>query len=141
MQLSKNFSLRELTYTKEKDLLAENIYYAMGNFEKLQELAIFAQKIRDLLDTPMTVSSAVRCPELNIRKNGSTTSQHCKVEAIDFITKKMDLNAAFKKIRESDIKFGQLIIEEDKNGSKWIHISIGTKCQVLEYKNGKYSRI
>lgn len=140
MQLSKNFTLEELTNTSYKDLLANNIYYAMNNFEKVKELAKFAQEIRDFLGVPMTITSAIRYPALNTKVGGSPTSQHQKIEAIDFIPSKMAIEKAFDKIRNSKLKFGQLIIE--KSGIKeWIHISIGAKRQVLKYENGKYKTI
>lgn len=140
MQLSKNFTLEELTNTSYKDLLANNIYYAMNNFDKVKELAKFAQEVRDLLGVPMTITSAIRYPALNTKVGGSPTSQHQKIEAIDFIPSKMTLQKAFDKIRNSKLKFGQLIIE--KSGTKeWLHISTGSKRQVLKYVNGKYQEI
>lgn len=141
MQITRNFTFSELTDTSYKELLAENIYYAVDNFSKVTQLANFAQKVRDILNTPMTVTSAVRCPNLNAKVGGSNNSQHLSIEAIDFITKKMDLNLAFNIIRNSNLPFGQLILEENNKGSKWIHISIGDKREVLEYQNGKYSAI
>lgn len=138
MKLSRNFTLEELTGTTHKELLADNIYYAMNNFDKLQELAYFAQDIRDLLGVPMTITSAVRCPQLNTKIGGSVNSQHQKIEAIDFIPAKIKLKDAFLKIKNSDIQFGQLIIE--KSGDKeWLHISIGTKREVLKYDGKRYT--
>ena len=140
MQLSKNFTLEEMTNTSYKDLLANNIYYAMNNFDKVKELAKFSQEIRDFLGVPMTITSAIRYPALNTKVGGSPTSQHQKIEAIDFIPSKMTLQKAFGKIRNSKLKFGQLIIE--KSGKKeWLHISTGSKRQVLKYVNGKYQEI
>lgn len=140
MQLSKNFTLEELTNTSYKDLLANNIYYAMNNFDKVKELAKFSQEIRDFLGVPMTITSAIRYPALNTKVGGSPTSQHQKIEAIDFVPSKMTIQKAFDKIRNSKLKFGQLIIE--KSGKKeWIHISTGSKRQILQYTNGKYTII
>ena len=137
MQLSKNFTLEELTNTSYKDLLANNIYYAMNNFDKVKELAKFSQEVRDFLGVPMTITSAIRYPALNTKVGGSPTSQHQKIEAIDFIPSKMTIQKAFDKIKNSKLKFGQLIIE--KSGKKeWIHISTGSKRQILKYNNGKY---
>lgn len=138
MKLTKNFTLEEMTTTSYKDLLADNIYYAMNNFEKVKELALFSQEIRDLLGVPMTITSAIRYPALNTKVGGTPTSQHQKIEAIDFIPSKITLQKAFDKIRYSKLKFGQLIIEKS-GSSEWIHISIGNKCQVLKYNNGKYT--
>ena len=140
MKLTKNFTLEELTNTSYKDLLANNIYYAMNNFDKVKELAKFSQEIRDFLGVPMTITSAIRYPALNTKVGGSPTSQHQKIEAIDFVPSKMTLQKAFDKIRNSKLKFGQLIIE--KSGKKeWLHISTGSKRQVLKYENGKYQEI
>lgn len=140
MKLTKNFTLEELTNTSYKELLANNIYYAMNNFEKVKELAKFSQEIRDFLDVPMTITSAIRYPALNTKVGGSPTSQHQKIEAIDFIPSGISLQKAFDQIRYSNLKFGQLIIE--KSGKKeWIHISTGIKRQVLKYENGKYTTI
>ena len=140
MKLTKNFTLEEMTNTSYKDLLANNIYYAMNNFDKVKELAKFSQEIRDFLGVPMTITSAIRYPALNTKVGGSPTSQHQKIEAIDFIPSGMTLQKAFDKIRFSSLKFGQLIIEQ--SGKKeWIHISTGIKRQVLKYENGKYTTI
>ncbi|MBR0541142.1 MAG: hypothetical protein IJK26_02935 [Clostridia bacterium] len=137
MKLSRNFTLEELTGTSYKELLADNIYYAMNNYDKLQSLAYFAQDVRDFLGVPMTVTSGVRCPALNNKLGGSAKSQHLTLEAIDFIPSKITLKEAFNRIKGSKLKFGQLIIE--KSGKKeWIHISIGTKCETLRYDNGRY---
>lgn len=140
MKLTKNFNLEEMTNTSYKDLLADNICYAINNFDKVKELAKFSQEVRDFLGVPMTITSAVRCPSLNTKVGGTPTSQHQKIEAIDFIPSKITLQKAFDKIRHSKLKFGQLIIEK-AGKSEWLHISIGTKCQVLKYENGKYTTI
>ena len=138
MKLTTNFTLEEFTGTQHKDYLADNIYFAMNNFSKLQYLAEFAQKIRNLLGVPMTITSGVRYPLLNIKVGGKETSQHCKVEAFDFIPAKITLQQAFDKIRKSDLSFGQLIIEKSGN-KQWLHISVGTKKQVMKYENGRYT--
>jgi len=91
MKLTKNFTFEELTNTSHKDLLADNIYYAVNNMDKVKELALFAQEVRELLNVPMTVTSAVRCPSLNTKVGGTPTSQHQKIEAIDFIPAKISL--------------------------------------------------
>ena len=138
-RLTKNFIFSEFTDTKHTDLLPANIYYAVDNMDKVIDLAKFAQEIRDFLGVPMTITSGVRYSALNNRVGGSATSQHLKCEAIDFIPSKMSIQEAFKRIRNSNLKWGQLIIESS-NGKEWIHISKGSKCEVLKY-DGKYTKI
>lgn len=137
MKLTKNFTFEELTNTSHKDLLADNIYYAVNNMDKVKELALFAQEVRELLNVPMTVTSAVRCPSLNTKVGGTPTSQHQKIEAIDFIPAKISLEKAFDIIRYSKLKFGQLIIEKSGK-NEWIHISIGNKRETLYFNGKKY---
>lgn len=138
MKLTEHFTLEEMTQTSHKDLLATNIYYAMNQFSKLQYLTEFAEKVRDIIKSPMIISSAVRCPDLNYAVGGKSTSQHAKIEAIDFIPTKISLLEAFDKIRKSDLKFGQLIIEKSGEAN-WLHISVGDKCEVLKYNDGRYT--
>ena len=100
-------------------------------------LAHFAEQVRLIVGCPMKITSGIRCEELNNLVGGSKTSQHLKGEAIDFIPTKIKVQTAFTKLRNSNLDFGQLIVE--KSGTKeWVHISIGTKRQVLRYNNGKY---
>lgn len=139
MKLTKNFTFEELTSTTYKELLADNIYYAVNNLDKVKDLALFAQEVRELLNVPMKITSAVRCPSLNTKVGGTPTSQHQKIEAIDFIPSKISLQKAFDIIRYSKLKFGQLIIE--KSGKKeWLHISTGTKKEVLKFDGKKYKK-
>lgn len=137
MKLTKNFTLEEMTNTSYKDLLADNIYYAINNFDKVKELALFSQEIRDFLGVPMTITSAVRCPALNTKVGGTPTSQHQKIEAIDFVPSNMTLQKAFDKIKNSNLDYKQLILEKNT----WIHISIGDKRENLTYDGKKYKRV
>lgn len=136
-QITKNFTIKELTNTSYKELLADNIYYALDNWGNFRLLAFFAQEVRDLLGVPMIITSAVRCPALNAKVGSSNKSQHLTLQAIDFVPSKMTLQQAFDKIRKSDLQFGQLIIEKS-NGKEWIHISIGKKREVKKYDGKRY---
>lgn len=140
IQLTQHFSLEELTTTTNKKLRDKNYRYGLQKMTQINILAHFAEQVRLIVGCPMQITSGIRCEELNTLVGGSKTSQHLKGEAIDFIPTKIKIKTAFDKLKNSNLEFGQLIIE--KSGIKeWIHISIGTKRQILKYANGKYSVI
>lgn len=118
--LSKYFTLRELTFSK----LAED--HGIDNtpdaktLETLKYTASQLDKVRELLNKPVNISSGYRCMQVNRRIGSKDTSQHLKAEAIDF---KCELfgnpKKVFDAIKASDIPFDQLILEFNS----WVHIS------------------
>lgn len=141
MNLTPHFTLEELTYTSNKNYAESNKKSAMFVFEHVYKLALFAEQVRVILNVPMTITSGFRCAGLNEAIGGSSTSQHVKAEAIDFIPGKgMTIDEAFDIIRKSNLVYGQLI--KERSGSKqWIHVSMGYKQQALTYLDGKYQNI
>lgn len=139
MKLTPHFTFLELINTSHKDLLAINKTSAEKIKEDIYKLALFAEQVRAILSVPMTITSGYRCKELNKAVGGSSTSQHTKAEAIDFIPSKMTVSQAYDKLRTSCLVYGQLIIEH--SGSKeWVHVSMGYKKENLKYNNGKYTK-
>lgn len=137
-KLTPHFSVEELTWTSNKEFKKQNCKVEIG---KLYMLAGFAERVREIIGYPLIVSSGYRCPELNKYLGGVATSQHCLCEALDVICKKMSVSEMFDKINKSDLKYDQMIIEVNKSGDMWLHISIGSKKQKLLYKNGTYEKI
>jgi hypothetical protein len=118
--LSKYFSLRELIFSK---LAQDNDIDNMPNAETLETLKYTAtqlDKVRELLNNPVNISSGYRCLQVNRRIGSKDTSQHVKGEAIDF---KCELygnpKQVFDAIKKSNIQFDQLILEFNQ----WVHIS------------------
>ena len=137
MNLSKNFTLEEMTHT-DTDL--PNIPTA-EEIEKLRWLAEnILQPIRDALG-PVKVNSAFRSESVNKAVGGVPNSQHRLAEAADINPLQATFEEAFEWIRHN-INFGQLIIEH-KASARWIHVSrprIGKpNMQCLRYENGVYS--
>jgi zinc D-Ala-D-Ala carboxypeptidase len=118
--LSKYFSVRELTFSK----IAED--HGIDNtpipdiLETLKYTALQLDKVRELLNKPVNISSGYRCLQVNRRLGSKDSSQHLKAEAVDF---KCELfgnpRAVFEAIRKSNIQFDQLILEFNS----WVHIS------------------
>lgn len=141
-----NFSISELISSSTANLYKINNMPDINSLDNLLLLIVNTlQPVRNLLARPMIVTSGYRCPQLNRHPaiGGSSTSEHVKGCACDFIVVGMRVQDIVSKIRHSDIPFNQLIEEHGKNGS-WVHISFnpkGNKREVLKYQNGIYTKI
>lgn len=130
IKLTQHFSVEELTTTDKEEFKEKNYNDGVKRGGDLLVLAQFAEGIRKIIQSPMIITSGYRCPELNAAIGGSKTSQHCDFEAIDFIPKNISAQDAFALIRQSDLKYGQLILEK-RGAGHLIHASIGTKRENL----------
>jgi hypothetical protein len=107
----------------------------------LTELSILLQKIRDIYNKPIIITSGYRSTKLNKAVGGSKTSQHRLGQAADIrsvsYTKKDNqelFNIILGMIIQKDIEVGQLIDEYDYN---WIHVStphLKNNNQILHIK-------
>ena len=95
------------------------------------------EPLRLYLNTPIKINSGYRSGQLNKKIGGSTTSQHCKGEALD-----LHIGAKGFNFIKDKLDFDQLIWEfgNDEN-PQWVHVSFSkrNRKQVLKaYKqNGK----
>lgn len=127
-QLSPHFSFEELTFTNRKNLLEINRLSALNHIDELALLANYIlEPARLALNTPLIITSAYRCGQLNNAVGGTEKSQHLFGQAADFLPKNLPLNDAFNILRSAGyIRYGQLIYE-----GKWIHISLGAPFRPL----------
>ncbi|EMO46612.1 D-Ala-D-Ala carboxypeptidase family metallohydrolase [Leptospira santarosai] len=147
MNLSKNFTLEQLTVT-ETGLENKPDDQAIESLKRLCEAIL--EPLFEAVKLPISVSSGYRSPAVNRKIKGSVTSQHMRGEAADFGIKGMSKQEICKKILELNLPFHQLINEGIQNGATWVHVSIapnGVKPK-KEYMNGfsslgkiKYQRI
>lgn len=83
------------------------------------------EPLRNKFNEPIYISSFYRSPELNKAIGGSSSSQHCKGEAIDIddVYSKAS-NADFFNYIKNHLEFDQLIWEfgDDQNPA-WVHVS------------------
>ena len=126
MNISEHVSLKEATRSNTaKRLGIEN----MPDSETLITMQITAEHIfeplRNKFNEPIYISSFYRSTELNKAIGGSTSSQHCKGEAIDIddVYSKAS-NADFFNYIKDKLEFDQLIWEfgDDENPA-WVHVS------------------
>jgi len=126
MKISEHISMKEaLRSNTAKRLGIDN----MPDNDTLVTMQITAQHIfeplRNKFNEPIYISSFYRSPELNKAIGGSTSSQHCKGEAIDIddVYSKAS-NADFFNYIKDKLEFDQLIWEfgDDENPA-WVHVS------------------
>lgn len=148
MQLTKNFTLEELINSSIANRLGIDNTPSKEIISNLTELSVLLQKIRDIYNKPIIVTSGYRSTKLNKAVGGSKTSQHVKGQAADIRSvsdSKEDNQELFNLILgmmiQKDIEVGQLIDEYDYN---WIHIStphLKNNNQILHIKNDKRIKI
>lgn len=135
MQLSKNFTLAELTKTQvrnEDNTPDEQVIH------NLQQLAMnVLQPIRDEFGAVL-VSSGFRSVAVNKAIGGSVVSDHCKGMAADIEVLGMP-NRGLAEWIAANLKFTQLILEfpGDNPSDGWVHISYNPsnlKNQILTAK-------
>ena len=117
MQLSKHFSLEELTHTDHRTLDNTPTDKELANLVRLAE---FLEVVRSILDKPIMVNSAYRSKAVNDAVGSKDTSQHRTGCAADIRVPGMTPDKVVKAIIASDLAYDQVIREFDR----WTHVSI-----------------
>lgn len=126
MKLSTNLSLSEVIRSESAK---RNGISNMPTKEHISNFMLLAEKIfepiREHFGVPIRISSGYRSKELNAKIGGSSSSQHCKGQAIDIdndgtsITNKQ----VFDYIKDN-LPFDQLIWEfGNEDNPDWVHVS------------------
>lgn len=116
--LTKNFTLEELTITEHRELSNEPNETERTN---LVRLAIFLEQVKDLLGgKPIMVNSAFRSKQVNDAVGSKDTSQHRVGCAADLRIPGMTPDDVVRAVIASDLAFDQVIREFDR----WTHISV-----------------
>lgn len=141
MQLTKNFSLEELTATNHKVDNTPNEQIT----EHLKETAKMLQSLRDFYGKGISISSGYRSSALNKIVKGSATSVHSVGYAADTHPSDGNMVEYQKAVLEwaKTHNFDQIIIEYPNNYvAKWIHIGVKNRSGQQRHKinytlNGK----
>tara|TARA_Y100001937_G_scaffold121086_1_gene179348 strand:- start:703 stop:1164 length:462 start_codon:yes stop_codon:yes gene_type:complete len=126
IKISKNITYKEAVHSntaKRFDIKNEPNAEQIANMMSIAEM-IF-QPLRSYVGGPIKITSFFRSPKLNKAIGGSTTSQHCKGQAMDIDdVYGYKSNAEMYKYIKENLDFDQLIWEfgDDKNPS-WVHVS------------------
>lgn len=118
MNLTKHFTLEELTHTDHREL--DNTPND-AELENLKRLAEFLEQVKTVLGgKPIMVNSAFRSKAVNDAVGSKDTSQHRIGCAADIRVPSMTPDQVVKAIIASDLGYDQVIREFDR----WTHISI-----------------
>ena len=146
MQLTRNFSLQELT---KSDTAIRRGIENEPNEEQLNNMQLIAEKVfeplRKWVGGPIKINSFFRCPDLNKAIGGSGKSQHCHGQAIDLDdTFGKATNAEMYHWIKENLDFDQMIWEfGDEDNPNWVHISYVSpeknrnRCLKAYRENGK----
>lgn len=125
MQLSKNFTLQEFTKSQTAERRGIDNTPSQEHLENAEALfADVVQPVREFFG-PTVINSGYRSSELNEAIGGSSTSQHCKGEAVDIEVPGVP-NAEVALWIRDNLQFDQLILEFYTPGipdSGWVHVS------------------
>ena len=100
-------------------LLPANLEYILANRKRAIRLAKLKERIEKILGGKITITSAARSPELNIAVNGSATSQHVDIDAVDFRPPQgMSKKQAVQLLRDNLDNWGQILLY-----NTFIHVS------------------
>ena len=126
MQLSKNFSLIEMTKSQTAERKGISNDPSPDHLENLRLLCErVLQPVRDHFNHVVSVSSGYRSPALCSAIGSSPDSQHCKGMAADFEIYGTPNNEIFNWIK-NNLMYDQMILEywnSDEPNSGWIHVA------------------
>jgi uncharacterized protein YcbK (DUF882 family) len=98
-----------------------------ATLENLDILADKMQEVRDLLDSPIIITSGYRCLELNMKlTNSAKDSFHLFGLAADFIVKNKDPEKIVK-LLSSEISVDKAIAtyyKKNNRNSQWVHLQV-----------------
>lgn len=136
MNITEHFTLEELT--RSETARAKGINNApdgKARAELVRLCTTVLEPLRAAYGAPIIVSSGYRSPHLNKAVGGVANSQHLKGQAADVHSvsdtkqdNKRLFDVAAEMVRKGKIKVGQLV---DEYGYNWVHISTGTKNEIL----------
>jgi zinc D-Ala-D-Ala carboxypeptidase len=145
MQLSKNFSLQELTKSQTATRLGIDNTPNKAQIINLTNLCgNILQKVRDRFAKPVFINSGFRCVELCEAIGSSSKSQHASGSAADIEVMTLDNKVLAEWIKKNLI-FDQLILEFYKESegprSGWVHVSYSASDprgqSLIAYKDEK----
>ena len=119
MNLTEHFTLEEMTIS---EYAARNGIKNTPSETAIQNLTLLCQKVleplRLIVQKPIIITSGYRSKKANEAIGGSSTSQHMKGQAADFIVHDLTLEEVFN-IVAGQLPFDQLIQEF----GQWVHAS------------------
>ena len=145
MQLSKHFTLREMTNSMTAQRKGIDNTPGSAEIKSLGDLCYeVLEPLRAHFDKPVTITSGYRSEALCEAIGSKKTSQHAKGQAVDFeIAGVPNIKIAYW--LQANVDFDQLILEfykKDDPAGGWVHVSYNeagaNRKQVLTYDGKSY---
>lgn len=134
-KLTEHFTLEEFTRSSMADQIGDANRPNPTHLLNIRKLAEGMEEVRALFGKPIRITSGYRNPRVNRAVGGVPTSAHALGHAADFTVDGFTPLEVAKRIRDSGIKFDQLILE----GSRGIvHLSMDPRLrQEVKRQPGK----
>lgn len=118
MQLTEHFTLEEFTRSTVASRLKIDNSVPDELMPNIQLTAIKLELVRKALGRPIIITSGYRCPKLNARVGGVSTSAHTKGLAVDFHCAYGTPKEICQRLIDTGVQFDKLIQEHNQ----WVHI-------------------
>lgn len=124
--MSKYFNILELCHSNTADLNHIDNTPNDEIKEHLEELMEFLDGLRSAWGSPIKVTSGYRCPQLNKKVGGASTSAHLIGYAADIVPMKGGFKNFVEFVKEwaKDKEYDQILCETNSKGKQWLHIGI-----------------
>ena len=130
MKLTEHFSLEE--FTRSSTAKTKGINNTLNPTEESDKRIIrnlrnlcaqVLEPLREHLSQPLVITSGYRSPRLNAAVGGAANSQHLTGQAADLKIPSVAEAREWMRWIMDNTTFDQLILEHNKSGSHWIHVS------------------
>ena len=118
MKLTEHFTLDEFTRSSIASRLKIDNSVPDGLMPNVKLTAIKLELVRKALGKPIIITSGYRCPTLNARAGGVSTSAHTKGLAVDFHSSYGTPKQICQRLIDASVQFDKMIQEHDQ----WVHI-------------------
>lgn len=118
MQLTEHFTLEEFTRSTTGERNNINNSVPDDLIPNVKLTAIKLELVRKALGKPIIITSGYRCPLLNARVGGVSTSAHTKGLAVDFHCAYGTPKQICQRLIDAGVQFDKLIQEHNQ----WVHI-------------------
>lgn len=118
MKLTEHFTLEEFTHSNIASRLRIDNRVPDELMANIQLTANKLELVRKVLGFPIMITSGYRCPLLNARVGGVSTSAHTKGLAVDFHCVYGTPKEICQRLIDTGVQFDKLIQEHNQ----WVHI-------------------
>lgn len=124
MRLTEHFSIKEFERSATATKLGIDNRVPQELIPNIRNLCQqVLEPLRRHAGTPISISSGYRCLRLNAAVGGATNSQHLSGQAADLCIPSIAIAREWMRWIMDNTTFDQLILEHNKSGSHWIHVS------------------